>query len=79
MDMIDNVWKNEEKVFIDNAVDMTLPVRVGHLFRLKILTSITSWRYSLSAPLVRSSYFVIKNYTERRTKASDERFRTQMI
>lgn len=28
MDMIDNVWKNEEVVLVDNAVEITLPVRL---------------------------------------------------
>lgn len=27
MDMINNVWKNQEEVLVGNAVEITLPVR----------------------------------------------------
>lgn len=56
MDVIDNVWRNEEKVLIDNAVDMTLPVRVKCLFHMMVLMGITSLRYSSSVLLVCYAY-----------------------
>lgn len=53
MDMIDNVWKNKGEINIDNAVDITLPVRFSLIFTpLLINLLIYSWPYSLSVPQV---------------------------